>query len=696
VRTVLLKLKQVIPTWSVVLVAIVAAVFCIWLERTRTETTVRVGFRQFPPYLLEKPDGTPDGMAVAVLKEAAQRLGIHLVWSLQAEGPERALKEGKVDLWPLLATKWTDRNMIHVSRPLTAIEFVLLAPKSSGIMTEEQTVGKRVAFVDTPAFHDMVERYLKKILPVPRSDQAEVLRSICTAQADAAFLDSRFAQSFLMDRPTDCENIALRYTSIRPALVPLGIASSNKFSRTADLLANEVLRMGAEGSLARLQAQWSVIGTHDTEAFSVLAQLEDKSRYLSYVIVAMAVLMLALVILARRLHVARETASRVVKLKATLLTNVSHEVRAPMNGVLGMTNLLFTTDLTDEQREYAEAAHSSAESMLEMLNNMLDYARMDQGNLQFDNVDFDLHGLLEDVAEHFGPQAVRKHLELVCSIARETPQIVTGDPVKLRQVLSNLMSNAVKFTASGEIVLCARVVSEESGGVVLQIEVTDTGVGIADEDRTKLFRTFGQLDATETRSHSGAGLGLTICKQIIAGGGGYMDYHSKVGRGSSFWIVMRFGRPEYNLPPAKSHPEVAGRCVLIVSRSLALRNMVRDHCRSSQMNTTEAASVAAALELLRSTSFDLIIGDDCATDTHTLVAAKKAPARMILLASASNHVRGQNRLDAGPRESGVDEILLKPLRKSSLSYAIQDVLTRPAPETWYAHHTDVRDESTRS
>jgi signal transduction histidine kinase len=655
-----------------------------------------VGFRQFPPYLLENPNGTPDGVAVAVLKEAAARRGIHLVWSLHTEGPERALQEDKVDLWPLLTTKWTDRRMIHVSRPLTAIEFVLLAPKRSGIVTQQETVGKRVAFVDTPAFRYMAERYLKKILPVPGSNQAEVLRSICTAQADAAFVDSRFAQSFLMDRPTDCENIPLRYTSIREAVVPLGIASSKKFSRTADMLADEVLRMGAEGSLARIQAQWSVIGTHDTESFSVLAQLEDKSRYLSYVIVGMAVLMLALVILARRLHAARMTASRAVQVKATLLTNVSHEVRAPMNGVMGMTNLLFTTDLTDEQREYAEAAHSSAESLLELLNNMLDYARMDEGNLHFENVDFDLHGLLEDVAEHFGPQAVRKHLDLVCSIARETPQIVTGDPVKLRQVLNNLMSNAVKFTASGEIVLCSRVVSEESGGVVLQIEVTDTGMGIADEDRSKLFRTFGQLDALESRSHSGAGLGLTICKQIIAGGGGYMDYHSKVGSGSSFWIVMRFGRPEYNLPPVQTHPEVAGRCVLIVSRSLALRNMLRDHCRSLQMNTTEAASVAAALELLSNTSFDLIIGDDRVTDTDTLLKAKHPPARMILLASASNRVRGQNRLDAGPGESGADEIILKPVRKSSVSYAIQDVLTRPAPETWYAHNTDVRDESTRS
>jgi signal transduction histidine kinase/CheY-like chemotaxis protein len=683
VHKALQKLKQNIRAWSAILAAVVVAALCIGLRTPDTPPILRVGIRQYPPYLLENADGTSDGLAVDILTEAARRRGIRLQWSIQTEGPDRALEGGKVDLWPLLNLTSARERRIHVSSPWMVSEFILLARKSSGIMTTEQTVGKRVAFLDRPVVESMVGQYMKNILPVPRVSHEAALRTVCTGEAEAAFLDLRFAQSILMDHPADCEGSSLQYTLVSPALLPLGVASTRKYARTADLLASEILKMGADGTLAGILSQWSVIGTHDTEALNVLAKLEAKSRYLAYVIAVMALLVVLLAILARRLHSAREIASRAVQVKATLLTNVSHEIRTPMNGVMGMTDLLFTTDLTDEQRDYAEAVHSSAESLLEMLNNMLDYARMDQGKLDLENVDFDLHGLLEDVAEHFGPYTARKRLELACVIAPDTPQIVTGDPVKLRKVLNNLMSNGLKFTNSGEIVLSSRVVSEDADGIVLQIEVTDTGVGIPEEDRPKLFRTFGQLDTPGSRSHSGAGLGLAICKQIVAGGGGYIDYHSKPGSGSSFWIVMRFGRVNYNLPPIQADPDVAGRRVLIASGSTAVRMMIRNHCRALAMKTSEAAGVAHALDLLRKTEFDLIVGDDNLVDMAKLAAAKPLSAKLILLTSTSSQAHGQPGAPTWD-DAGVDTILSKPVRQHQLSHAVREVLMRAGPEDCFA------------
>ena len=666
--------------WAVVSALAAGAIWCAGQVVPRPDTVLRAGIYQFPPYLLERADGSADGAAVAILNEAARRRGIRLRWSIEKEGPDLALAAGKVDLWPLLDGTASRDGTMHVSPPWMVSEFVLLTLKSSGAMTLEQAAGKRVAYLGGPVTDAMAGKYLKGIQPLRRSTSEAAMRAVCTGEADAAFIDSRFAQSILMDRPAGCGNSGLQYTLARPAVLPLGVASTLKHARTADLLAEEILQMGADGTLPKILAQWSIIDTHDTEALTALGKLKVYSHLFVYVIAGMVLLLSLLGVIAHRLNRAKEIASRAVQVKATLLTNLSHEIRTPMNGVMGMTNLLFTTNLTNEQREYAEAAQSSAESLLEMLNNMLDYARMDQGKLQFESVDFDLHGLLEDVADHFGPDAGRKRLELACLIAPETPQIVTGDPVRLRQVLSNLMSNAVKFTDRGEIFLSSKVVSEEAGGVVLQIEVSDTGIGITEEDRPKLFRSFGQLDAPGNRSHSGAGLGLAICKQIVAAGGGYIDYHSKLGVGSSFWVVMRFGRPEYNLPPVQADPRLAGRSVLIVSGSEAIRRMILIHCRAQNMKALEGTSVGHALELLQQMPFDLIVADGLAPDASKLAELKIPSTKLILLSSSSSNMYSQSSMD-GADETRADAILPKPVKQAHFSHVVREVFARVSVET---------------
>jgi signal transduction histidine kinase/CheY-like chemotaxis protein len=683
VRKAVKKLGQHIRIWSLALAVLTGLTAWIGVRAESPRTVYRVGTRIFPPYVVPTANGGFDGVLLSIFNEAARRRGIRLEWHLQPDGADDALRSTRVDLWPQLNRTPERKKTIYISKPWMVLEFALLAPKRLQVSGLGDVRGKKIAFVSRPVTQAMADKYLKNAIPVRFASLGDVMPAVCAGQADAAFVDSRYALSVLTERPDRCTNVPLQYSLVQEAFLPLGIASNHQSARVAESLADEILRMGVDGTLARVQGQWGAISTHDTEALNALGQLQAKSRHLVYVIAGMAVLLAILAVLVRRLHVTRGIASRAVQVKATLLTNVSHEIRTPMNGVMGMTNLLFTTDLTDEQREYAEAAHSSAESLLEMLNNMLDYARMDQGNLTFERVDFDLHGLLEDVAEHFGPPAARKQLELACVIHPETPQIVTGDPLKVRQVLNNLMSNAVKFTNTGEIVLSVRVVSEDADEVVLHLDVTDTGIGITDEDRPKLFRTFGQLDAPGSRSHTGAGLGLAICKQIIAGGAGYMDYHSTPGVGSSFWIVMRFGLPKFELPVAQSPREIAGRNVLIVSRSKPVRCMVRNHCRALGMKPSEVSSVSSATDLIRKATFDLIIGDENAPGIFELVSAKPPTTRMILLAPASYADQGQSWREGN--DAGVDAILLKPVRQARFSYAVREAMTRAPAESCYAH-----------
>ncbi|MEP6539617.1 MAG: ATP-binding protein [Bryobacteraceae bacterium] len=425
------------------------------------------------------------------------------------------------------------------------------------------------------------------------------------------------------------------------------------------------------------------MNTPDRELLAALTTLDHYRIFLGLTLAIVAGLGVLLAVTMGKLRSAREIARRAAQVKATLLTNLSHEIRTPMNGVMGMTSLLFSTNLTGEQREYAEAALSSAESLLELLNNMLDYARNDEGKLQFENVDFDLHGLLEDVAEHFAPYAEKKRLELACMITSETPHVVTGDPMKLRQILNNLMSNAVKFTAHGEIVLSAKVVSLEPGAVVLHVEVADTGIGIEEEARPKLFHSFGQLDSSSSRTHSGGGMGLAICKQIVTGARGYIDYHSLPGVGSSFWVVMRFGRPAYQLPPTQADKNFAGRSLLVVSGSRAVRQAVLLYCRSLGLEAHEAGSAASALALLPKMPVDLMFLDGRLPNIVKLAEAKPPSAGLIVLAPSSG-ASAENPL-ARSEKTRVDAFVSRPMRRLHFSRAVRDCFDHKPAESLPIH-----------
>jgi two-component system sensor histidine kinase/response regulator len=251
-------------------------------------------------------------------------------------------------------------------------------------------------------------------------------------------------------------------------------------------------------------------------------------------------------------------------------------------------------------------------------------------------------------------------------------------------VLNNLMSNAVKFTDRGEVVLSAKVIPEEAAGVVLHIEVTDTGMGIDEKEHPKLFRSFAQLENPECRAHAGAGLGLAICKQIVAGGGGYIDYHSTPGVGSSFWIVMRFGKAEHELPLVPADPVVAGRKVLVIAKSQAVRRMVRDHCRSLEMRTWIAEDEVRATELVRAagttgTPFELVVADAQSANPAFIALAGASGATLILLTPPPRHGKEETWPD------GVDAILNKPVREAQFVHTVKTLLTSSKKQPFALH-----------
>jgi signal transduction histidine kinase/CheY-like chemotaxis protein len=632
------------------------------------------------PYQSWDPQRGAIGFSVEVINEAARRKGIRLTWVNVPEGPYVGIKTGVVDLWPLLMVRKSPVSPPHFTRPWLYNQYVVIWMGAPG--SEEPTVARAsISHLAAPQATRLVRQRFPKAELVPMETRERVLQALCAGKVSLGFMELRLLEAFLMERPRGCESAPLRVRVISREMGALALASSAAYAELADDLREGIEELNREGRMYTYMDRWFIFSSVEAKSLLVIDEVRRRNMLLGAVILGLAFFLGLMFVLLRRVREERRAAESANAAKSEFLANVSHEVRTPMNGVIGMSEVLLETELSEQQKEFALTIRESAMTQLAILNDILDLAKVESGKLTLEAISFSPARLLDQLHAMFALAAESKGLEFRVESSQTLPPQAVGDPLRLRQILANLTGNAIKFTSKGYVEVGARA-AVGPANALLEFWVRDTGVGIAPEAQGQVFEKFSQADTSTTRKFGGTGLGLAISRQLAELMEASLSLESAVGQGTCF--RLRVTLPLGPTPAAEPNPisRITGLAqrppnrirILVVEDNAINRRVAGEMISRLGYQVEYAFNGIEAVQRFEDEEFDLVLMDCHMPEMDGYEATKRIRAmhsmrRYVPIVALTAGATASDRQRA--LNSGMDDYLAKPFRRDELATLLQ-------------------------
>ncbi len=573
---------------------------------------VRIATNHSPPFNYWE-NGKPVGFAVDVINRAAAISGYTVEWIHATDGPEATFKAGQADLWPFVTDYAQRRKQLILTEPWWRIASILYFRESLNIRNVNDLAGLSLA-VTTP-----MRRFMPNIrfpattrvgtLTTPES----AFEAMCTGKYDVALLDYRIAEEITMNRPAVCPALRIGSLILADTARSFAIGAAPGHESVARHFRSAIDSMADSGEIFDIATNWRLLNRNDSAFTLWLDRSRARNQLLQDLSWVLVVLLGIVLVFAQRFYHARRLAEVSARARSQFLANISHEIRTPMNGILGMTELTLATPLTAEQRDNLTMARNSARGLLEILDDILDFSRIESGKLSLESIPFDLTEVAKRSTQLLALSAEAKGITLSFHLSDHLPGHFIGDPVRLQQILINLVGNAVKFTESGSVRLEIECHPLKDQLYRLEFAVVDSGIGIPLEEQARIFDAFSQADSSTTRKFGGTGLGLSISTQLVRMMGGELKVDSQPGSGSRFFftISLAAAKPESLPAPASPEPQRPKRPlhVLLAEDNEVNRVLIHRILEKDGHRVTSVTNGRLAVDAFGQDNFDVVLMD---------------------------------------------------------------------------------------